>query len=476
MIETTPKYTYCDLNIVPAVISNIGSRSQCNPYYKDGNLPIFTAPMSSVCDDKTYKYFQKNHIIPIIHRNVPFETRYQLTLNGFWCAWTLDEFEKVFYKNDTTDGFNYNIFDECTDDIKQLNALIDVANGHMQRILDVVKKVRGVEREHKMKPKLFIMAGNVANPETIISYMKAGIDYCRLDIGGGSRCLTTPCTGVHYPLASLVQDTWKVRDEYCKKWLGESFIYLKEHAASFNVQERWSENYKELGEDFRLTQIIADGGIKSFADVNVALALGADYVMIGGLFSECIESAGTLLCKSRKGNENEALTVSAYNDENDGKYHFICDTILSQAYYNALVTKYHLDMIKRSDTHYNQFMEKRYEITLTRDQIAIPEVGEWLINTFDLYKLSFGMSSVEAQKERAEMLGKSESELILKPTEGKSETVKLKTTLKQWTDLCAWYLRDAMSYCNCWNLRDFCSGKVKLVINSQGVKNTINHF
>jgi IMP dehydrogenase/GMP reductase len=225
-----------------------------------------------------------------------------------------------------------------------------------------------------------------------------------------------------------------------------------------------------------LTQIIADGGIKSFADVNVALTLGADYVMIGGLFSECIESAGTLLCKSRKGNENEALTVSAYNDENDGKYHFICDTILSQAYYNALVTKYHLDTIKRSDTHYNQFMEKRYEITLTRDQIAIPEVGEWLINTFDLYKLSFGMSSVEAQKERAEMLGKSDSELILKPTEGKSETVKLKTTLKQWTDLCAWYLRDAMSYCNCWNLRDFCSGKVKLVINSQGVKNTVNHF
>ena len=44
------KLTYDDVMIVPETVTNIASRSECNPYDEYGMLPIFTAPMSTVVD------------------------------------------------------------------------------------------------------------------------------------------------------------------------------------------------------------------------------------------------------------------------------------------------------------------------------------------------------------------------------------------------------------------------------------------
>ena len=44
------KYCYNDLSIVPAAISTITSRSECNPFYGDDMLPIFTAPMATIAN------------------------------------------------------------------------------------------------------------------------------------------------------------------------------------------------------------------------------------------------------------------------------------------------------------------------------------------------------------------------------------------------------------------------------------------
>ena len=68
-------YSYTDLTIVPARISQITSRSMCNPFDENGMLPLFTAPMSSVVNEKNFELWKKRGIIPILTRNVSFEKR-----------------------------------------------------------------------------------------------------------------------------------------------------------------------------------------------------------------------------------------------------------------------------------------------------------------------------------------------------------------------------------------------------------------
>lgn len=55
------------------------------------------------------------------------------------------------------------------------------------------------------------MAGNIANPETYEEYCKAGIDYCRVGIGGGSGCNTSTFLGVHYPMGSLLKECNRIK-------------------------------------------------------------------------------------------------------------------------------------------------------------------------------------------------------------------------------------------------------------------------
>ena len=60
MLKKEPLYSlsdialgYDDITIVPDELTDICSRSECNPYDKDGYLPIFAAPMSSVVSLET---------------------------------------------------------------------------------------------------------------------------------------------------------------------------------------------------------------------------------------------------------------------------------------------------------------------------------------------------------------------------------------------------------------------------------------
>ena len=79
-------YGYNDLTILPAVISMIKSRSEVNPFTKDGNLPIFTAPMSSVVNCENFELWKMNGIIPILPRNIDFEKRIEYFKNFEWIA------------------------------------------------------------------------------------------------------------------------------------------------------------------------------------------------------------------------------------------------------------------------------------------------------------------------------------------------------------------------------------------------------
>ena len=62
-------YSYIDISLVPATISNISSRSECNPFDEHGNLPIFASCMSTVVFHLSfYQVWQSETIIYFLHR------------------------------------------------------------------------------------------------------------------------------------------------------------------------------------------------------------------------------------------------------------------------------------------------------------------------------------------------------------------------------------------------------------------------
>ena len=48
LIDKQLKYSYNDVSVIPAYVSTIEHRNECNPFLEDNKLPIFTAPMSTV--------------------------------------------------------------------------------------------------------------------------------------------------------------------------------------------------------------------------------------------------------------------------------------------------------------------------------------------------------------------------------------------------------------------------------------------
>lgn len=253
MFHNTVKYSYDDITIRPAVASDVSHRSECNPLLKSGFLPIFASPMSTVVDEKNYRLFEANHIIPILPRTNDFSLakRLEYSSNGNWAAFSLQEFEDNFTveTGQPYTGLPYKV-------------LIDIANGHMERLFTAVETAKEIWDD-----KLTVMIGNIANPETYIRCCECGADYVRFSIGSGFGCITSSQTGVHYPIASLINETYLVKRQYAK---------------TYNIEESL------------LPKIVADGGIRGYKDVVKALCLGADYVMIGSEFAKLIESAAPL--------------------------------------------------------------------------------------------------------------------------------------------------------------------------------------
>lgn len=250
------KLDWNDITIVPEVLSTISSRSEITPFLDNGKLPIFTAPMDMVIDDSNVLEFYQSGMNICLPRNVKYEN---LKDDRFFYSYGLDEIIDLIKRGSKLPK----------------KILIDVANGHMLNLYNVAKVIKG---EHD---DIELMVGNIANPETYRKYCEIGVDYIRVGIGGGSACTTSANVSIHYPMASLINECYEISKEFKNP-----------------------------------TKIIADGGFRNFSDIIKALALGANYVMIGGLLNKCFESCSDFYIKEN--NVFKTLTkddaLLMYND------------------------------------------------------------------------------------------------------------------------------------------------------------------
>ncbi len=112
---------------------------------------------------------------------------------------------------------------------------------------------------NKYNGKVKVGAGNVVDAEGFRFLADAGADFVKIGIGGGSICITRETKGIGRGQATAVIDVAKARDEYFE----ETGIYVP---------------------------ICSDGGIVFDHHISLALAMGADFVMLGRYFSRFEES------------------------------------------------------------------------------------------------------------------------------------------------------------------------------------------
>ncbi len=133
---------------------------------------------------------------------------------------------------------------------------IDSSDGYSEWQKDTIEFAKSRYGE-----KAYVGAGNVVDREGFHYLVEAGADFVKVGIGGGSICITREQKGIGRGQASAVIEVGKARDEYFQK----TGIYVP---------------------------ICSDGGISQDYHITMALAMGADFVMMGRYFARFDEAPG----------------------------------------------------------------------------------------------------------------------------------------------------------------------------------------
>ena len=256
----TISYELRDVAVVQAPVSFCNHRGEVDPYINVCGrevYPVFVAPMASVTNENNWKIWLENGITPVVPRSVQksennpsgltFEDRMEIAK---------ETFVSVSLKEAQNELYDYLDVSEYGELAYTWHICIDIAHGTLSELYDACKRLKQLASKH-----LVIMTGNVANPSAYSFYADAGVDWCRVGIGGGSRCTSSANVSIHYGMATLLDQINEERKAYA-------------HAHNGNAP----------------TKIIADGGIGWFDDIQKSLALGADAVMCGKIFAECEEA------------------------------------------------------------------------------------------------------------------------------------------------------------------------------------------
>jgi IMP dehydrogenase len=228
--------SYDDVLIVPKY-STIKSRNECSlvPYYGLGDhvknkpklqIPIIAANMDTITGIEMAKYMHSVGGIGILHRNLPVAE-----------VLKLQEVMPVFAAVGSIDTDKDRILTFIKHNI---SLCVDIAHGHSLNMERTLKFISDYDTGN------IIIAGNVCTPTGVEDVFNWGADIVKVGVGGGSACTTRIKTGCGYPQFGALAEIRLMDTEI---------------------------------------PIIADGGIKNFGDAAKALAIGANFVMIGGMLA-----------------------------------------------------------------------------------------------------------------------------------------------------------------------------------------------
>lgn len=204
-------------------------------------LPVIPSNMKCVIDEEKAKWFSQNGYMYVMHR-------FDINNYGFVRKANFEHWDNISISVGVKEDDYDLIHCLATDELKVNYITVDIAHGHsllMRRMIEHIKS---------KLPNTFIIAGNVCTPEGFDDLAYWGAHAVKVGIGPGAACTTKLKTGFTYPMYSCIQ----------------------------NIVEN-SKTHQD-------TLLIADGGIKHNGDIAKAIHAGADWVMCGKMFSECIDS------------------------------------------------------------------------------------------------------------------------------------------------------------------------------------------
>jgi IMP dehydrogenase len=131
---------------------------------------------------------------------------------------------------------------------------IDSSHGYTEWQSDTLKFIKA-----NYKDTVKVGAGNIVDAEAFIYLVDAGADFIKVGIGGGSICITREQRAIGRGQATAILEVAKTRDEY----YAETGVYIP---------------------------ICSDGGTNHDHQIALALAMGADFTMLGRYFARFDES------------------------------------------------------------------------------------------------------------------------------------------------------------------------------------------
>lgn len=229
--------------------------------YLSFDLPVVPANMKAVIGMQHAKEISANNLFYVMHRFG--ESNVDFCRKASQDKWALISISVGVKSVDREQLIKIKQEDLRVDCIT-----IDVAHGHSILVKNMLRHVRDIF------PNVFIIAGNVATPEAVKDLVTWGADCVKVGIGQGQVCITKDKTGFTYPMFTSMQK--------CSK-----------------------ENPG--------IPLIADGGIRCHGDIAKALVAGASMVMIGSLFSQCVDSPAPSTVVNGKTHKQYFGSASEYN-------------------------------------------------------------------------------------------------------------------------------------------------------------------